>query len=222
MDKKTLQRQLSAFGFPLFEVQSTPDPDLVLSEVFKSKDSRLWEGFPVVLADVNQKDLFNYPALLRSLKTKSEKSQFNSLLMMSLALYEFNNLKFYWAKELLKSFPAENKNEFAAFLAKLKNNEDFKVNSVTMSPERLRNNLNNYLSRSQSALNDLLLQKQEFSLEFALSQVFSPKQKELFLKKLKGEKLTKTEKEYFSRTVKKKVHALANTELHQLCNKLMD
>jgi len=222
MDKQDLLKQLSTFGFPLFEAQPTPDPDLVLFEMFKSKDARLWEGFPVVLADVNQKDLFNHPALLRFLKTKSEKSQFNSLLMLSFALYEFNNLEFYWAKELLKSFPDENKNEFTAFLAKLKNNEEFKVNSVTMSPERLKNNFNNYLSRSQSTLNDLLLRKQEFSLEFALSQVFSPKQKELFLKKLKGEKLTKTEKEYFSRTVKKKVQALANTDLHQLCNKLLD
>jgi hypothetical protein len=51
---------------------------------------------------------------------------------------------------------------------------------------------------------------------------FSPKQKELFQKKLKGELLTKTEKEYFSRTVKKKVAALANPELHRLAQKLME
>jgi hypothetical protein len=60
------------------------------------------------------------------------------------------------------------------------------------------------------------------SLEYSLSQVFSPKQKELFLKKLKREKLTKTEKEYFSRAVKKKVLALANPELHRLSQKLLD
>ena len=62
---------------------------------------------------------------------------------------------------------------------------------------------------------------EEFSLEYALSQVFSPKQKELFKKKLEGLPMTKTEQEYFSRTVKKKVVALANSELHSLSKKLL-
>jgi hypothetical protein len=47
-----------------------------------------------------------------------------------------------------------------------------------------------------------------------------PKQKELFKKKLKGLPLTKTEREYYSRTVKKKVVALANAELHSLSKKI--
>lgn len=63
---------------------------------------------------------------------------------------------------------------------------------------------------------------EELSLEYALSQMFSPKQKELFKKKLEGLPLTKTEKEYYSRTVKKKVVALANPELHRLAQKLME
>ncbi len=54
-----------------------------------------------------------------------------------------------------------------------------------------------------------------------MSQVFSKKQKELFLKKLKGEKLAKTEREYYSRVVKKKVLALANSDLHKLAARLV-
>jgi len=61
----------------------------------------------------------------------------------------------------------------------------------------------------------------ECSLEYALSRLFSPKQKELFKKKLEGLPLTKSEKEYYSRTVKKKVVALANDELHSLSKKLL-
>ena len=48
-----------------------------------------------------------------------------------------------------------------------------------------------------------------------------PKQKELFLKKLRGEKLTRTEIEYFSRIVKKKALALAHPELHKLAHILL-
>ena len=64
--------------------------------------------------------------------------------------------------------------------------------------------------------------KAEATFEYALSQIFSPKQKELFFKKLKGEKLSKTEREYYSRTVKKKVYALANTDLHRLAQQVTE
>ena len=43
-----------------------------------------------------------------------------------------------------------------------------------------------------------------------MSQMFSPKQKELFKKRLEGLPLSKTEQEYYSRSVKKKVVALAS------------
>ena len=55
-----------------------------------------------------------------------------------------------------------------------------------------------------------------------MSQMFSPKQKELFKKRLEGLPLTKTEQEYYSRSVKKKVVALANAELHGLARKLLE
>ena len=63
--------------------------------------------------------------------------------------------------------------------------------------------------------------KNEFDLEFAMSQIFSKRQKELFLKKIIGERMTKTECEYYSRSVKKKVLALANPDLHRLAEKLV-
>jgi len=61
-----------------------------------------------------------------------------------------------------------------------------------------------------------------FEKDAEKSRQLKHKHEELFQKKLKGELLTKTEKEYFSRTVKKKVAALANPELHRLAQKLME
>jgi hypothetical protein len=60
------------------------------------------------------------------------------------------------------------------------------------------------------------------NLDRYMDQIFSTKQKELFMKKLNKGALTKTEKEYFSRVVKKKVSALADTELHTLSKKLLN
>ncbi|MEI6437252.1 MAG: hypothetical protein WCO69_00710 [Candidatus Omnitrophota bacterium] len=60
------------------------------------------------------------------------------------------------------------------------------------------------------------------ALEFAFAQMLSPKQKELFLRKLKGDTLSKTDREYYSRVVRKKILALANADLHQLARKALE
>ena len=127
-----------------------------------------------------------------------------------------------WSDRLFKAFSNEKKKEFNTFFNKLKDNDEFQCAGRTMSSQRLKSVFSNYFNQAQKRLENLLSVKDELGLEYALSQVFSPKQKELFYKKLKREKLTKTESEYFSRVVKKKVSALANNELCRLSQKLLE
>lgn len=58
-------------------------------------------------------------------------------------------------------------------------------------------------------------------LDTALARLFTPKQIELIKKKSKGEVLTKTERQYYSSKVKKKVKALNNWDLQRLARMLM-
>jgi len=222
MKDSSLLKRVSALGFPLFGSGEEQDANLTLADMVKSKDLRLREGFPVVLANSEEKRLFNYDGVNQYLKKTSDRSSLASLMVMSLALYNFFNLKFSWANEFYKSLSSSRKKEFANFLTKLKNDADFDVAGGKMSAPRLKTVFKNYFSQSQARLNDFLSVKDELSLEYSLSQIFSPKQKDLFFKKLKREKLTKTEKEYFSRVVKKKVLALANSQLHRLSQKLLE
>jgi len=97
----------------------------------------------------------------------------------------------------------------------------FYVGKKRFIPDRLFEIFNNYFKKDAEKTKQLKEKYEELSLEYALSQVFSPKQKQLFKKKLKGEPLNKTEREYYSRAVKKKVSALANSDLHRLAQKLM-
>lgn len=221
INNDNLSKRLSMLGFPLLEVEESQDANSTLVDVVKSKDLRLWEGFPVILANSMEKGLFNYDMAKRYLKNSFDKSYLDTLIIMSLALYEVLNLKFSWANKFYRSLQNNQKKKLHDFVKKLKKNRDFKVVGHVMSSQRLKSTFNSYFSQGQSRLNDLLSIKEQFDLEYSLSQVFSSKQKELFLKKLKGEKLTKTEKEYFSRVVKKKVVALANPELHRLSQKLL-
>jgi hypothetical protein len=221
MAQSNLLARLNRLGFPLFEADEPQDANATLADVVKSKDLRLWEGFPVVLANSAEKGLFDYETVKRRLRNAPDKSFLDALILMSLALYKTLNLKFSWADKFYHSLSADKKREFNGLLKKLKNKADFKVGSRAMSGQRLNSTFSNYFRQEESRLNTLLSMKEEFGLEYALSQVFSPKQKELFFKKLKGEKLTKTEKEYFSRAVKKKVLALANSELHRLAQNVL-
>lgn len=222
MKKDNLLKRVGALGFPLFDAEEEQEANLTLADMVKSSELRLWEGFPVALANSAEKGLLDLNKVGDYLEKPSDKSALASLLVLSLALYKFFDLRFTWAEKCYKTLPEKRKNELAGLLKSLKNNTDFQVAGSKMSASRLKQVFNNYVNQSQARLKDLLLVKDELSLEYALSQVFSPKQKELFLKRLKREKLTKTEKEYFSRTVKKKVLALANPELHRLAQRLLE
>lgn len=216
----SLYNRLTELGFPLFHNKELRDVNATLAEMAKSTDLRLWEGFPVVLANSAEKGLLDYGDARRWLEDNRDKNNLDRLAAMSLALYENLGLKFYWTKKLQEKLPEGSGGLLKEYLAKLKEAADFKVGEKTMSPVRLKNVFNNYYKQARSGLNELLSTKEQFGLEFAMSQVFSPKQKELFLKKLHNEKLNKTEREYYSRVVRKKVQALANPELHNLAQKL--
>ena len=55
----------------------------------------------------------------------------------------------------------------------------------------------------------------------ALEVLFSPRQGELVLKRFKGEQFSKTEREYYSRCVKKKLIALLNDDLRKIAELLI-
>ena len=222
MVNKSLLKRLGKLGYPLFETEETQDVNATLAEVVQSKDLRLWEGFPVVLANSAERGLFDYETVKRRLKKPFDRVNLVPLLVMSFALYKVLNLKFSWADKFYKNLNRHDKKQLYSFLNKLKKNEDFRVSGRLMSSQRLKVTFDNYFNQERSKLNDLLSVKEGLGLEYALSQVFSPKQKELFLKKLRHERLSKTEKEYFSRVVKKKVLALANSELLRLAQKLLE
>ena len=95
------------------------------------------------------------------------------------------------------------------------------VAGVQLDAKRLQDYFQNYFKNETTVFQEFQTASNDLALEYALSQVLSPRQKELFKKKLKGEWMNKTEREYFSRVVKKKVLALANEDLHHLAQRLL-
>jgi len=219
MDKSQLLKKAKALGYPLFETEEPIDVNATLAEVIVSGDKRLWEGFPVMLANSLERRLFDYEKAQSHLKEPREKNLFQKMVMMSLALYDYLDVELSFADQLHKSDFFDRK-VFHDYLSQFKKGADLEDINGIMSSERVVNSFKNYFKRAEIDLKEVAELQDEFELEYAMSQIFSKKQKEIFLKKLKREKLTKTEREYYSRSIKKKVLALANPDLHKLASKL--
>lgn len=222
MVNKELLENLSRLGFSLMETKEDFDVNKTLADVVKSKDTRLWEGFPVLLANAAQEYSFDYDRVLKNLTKKEDREGFDVLLLLSLALYQYFNLSFVWTNRLKMRFSDQALAHLRKFRNSLAHEDVVYLGKKRFHSSRLKTAFNNYFKQDAKKTRQLKERHEELSLEYALSQLFSPKQKELFKKKLQGEPLTKTEREYYSRTVKKKVSALANPELHRLAQRLME
>jgi hypothetical protein len=219
--KKELVNKVSRLGLPLMEVSDDFDVNQALAEVVKSEELRLWEGFPVLLANAAKDFLFDYEKVLGYLSNQHERENLRNLVLMSYALYKLYHLSFLWAEEFKKSFSKEELKKAEELRNRLAHNQELLLEKYRFDPFRVKQVFNNYFEQEAEKTKQLKERHGELALEFALSQLFSPKQKELFKKKLDGLPLNKTEKEYYSRTVRKKLSALANPELHRLAQKLM-
>lgn len=222
MVKKELLKNLNRLGYTLMEAEEDFDANDTLAEVVKSEDTRLWEGFPVLLANAAQGYRFDHDKVLENLPQKKDQESFHALLLLSLAMYQYYHLSFSWANQLRRSLSDEDVDYLKQLRNYLVHDTSFFVSNKHLDPYRLKTTFNNYFEKEAEKSKQLREKHEELSLEYALSQLFSPKQKELFKKKLNGESLSKTEREYYSRTVKKKVAAVANPELHRLSQKLME
>ena len=79
MENRELLKRLGKLGFPLFEIDEEVRPNETIADVVKSKNTRLWEGFPVIFANVNKEHLFNLEATKKLLKEKEESNNFIQL-----------------------------------------------------------------------------------------------------------------------------------------------
>ena len=221
MNDTTLLERLSRLGLPLIETSKEFDANQTLAEVVKSRETRLWEAFPVLLANAARELRFDFQLACDHLTTGGEKEDLQTLLLLSAALYESYHLSFFWMKQLQDKFSEQDKSLLKQVKKALAHDISFSLGGREFQPERLKGTFELYFEKDAEKNRQRKDTYEELSLEYALSQLFSPKQKELFRKKLDGLPLTKTEKEYYSRAVKKKVVAMANAELHRMARIVM-
>lgn len=222
MEDKELLERVGKLGFPLVETEEKFDVNQTLAEVVKSNNARLLEGFAVLLVNAVRDNNFSYAGVQNYLTGDKDKNLLKELFLLSLSLYKVLSFYFNLPKSLYEKLSAEDLNKMKEFRNYLAHDANFNVMGYAFSPERLKDVFATYLKNEVEEVKKQTEKQEGFSLEYALSQVFSPKQKELFLKRVKGLELNKTEREYFSRTVKKKLFALVNPELSRFAKLLLE
>ncbi len=213
----TLDAALREYGYELLAPEMRTNPNELLVQMVKSKDTRVTEGFPVVLANAlrEQENRVQLRRVEDSLKSRNHKLLFYALLNVSKELFQRYALDELVTK--LKSQFRRLKNR--SFLVK----GDSDNLPSTQDQNRLQNTFRRYfvMAQTQQTQDAKAMVQEEFQEEYLLSLLLSPKQKELVKKKLRGETMTKTEREYFSRVVKKKLKALADPDLHRMAQKAL-
>ncbi len=185
-----------------------PNPNRTLAKAAESRDLRLWAAFPAMLANAAEGGGLNLSAAKAFLGEDGSR-RLELLIFVSLGLYESLGVKFPWRKKLLAAFPER---MVAGFAGKFAQGLALELDGLEIGAEDFKKSFRRYFS---APAGDRPLQR-------SLSSVFTPRQAELFFKRLRGERMTKTEREYFSRVVKKKTLALADGELHSLARRVLD
>ena len=223
MNNNELMQNLAKLGLPLFEPTSEAvDVNETIAQVVKSHDTRLWELFPVLLADAAEEYRFAPEAVYELLPDAKKQSDLRRLYLLCLSLYSLYHLSFDWSRKLKTQLSDEEKSQVKTWRNSLARNQVIAWDDREFAPERLKKSFELYVEQNMDKGRRRKEKYEGFSLSYALSQIFSPKQVDLFKRKLEGLPLTKTEQEYYSRSVKKKVVALANSELHSLARKLLE
>jgi hypothetical protein len=220
MTNKTLLDRLSRLGLPLMKVDDTFDVNEALADVLKSRDPRLWEGFPVVLLNAAKDSNFSYDLVANKL-TAAEKKRLHALFLMAFALYAHYHLSASWMNQLKTGLSQNDKDQLKNWRHALSHDSDVELEGMQFHGDRLKKMFELYFEKEAESNRQQKVKNEELTLEYSLSQLFTARQKELLRKKLEGLPLTKTEREYYSRAVKKKVVALANAELHRMAQQLV-
>lgn len=191
---------------------------IILDALANSDDADLVARFPAVLAICARRGLaLNSQALFsRYWETSPKRQNLEKLLLISATIFDLQELK-----------APKNLDKIAAALKAKHGNlppeGELQLSSgMCISVRDLQHTLEVYIggqsgSLTPSSHNSHL---KTDSLDTYLNRLFSPKQKELVLKKRDAKSFTKTEREYYSRVVRKKLEAIASEKLVDLARKL--
>jgi hypothetical protein len=192
---------------------------IILDALANADEVEVVARFPAVLAICARRGLsLNSAALFsRYWETSPKRQNLEKLLLVSAMIFQSQKIK---PPDNLEKIVISLQPKYDDLLATGK----LQLSSgMFISIRDLERSLTGYLAghlRSQKNRSLKRLPRSQ-TLDVYLDRLFSPKQKELVFKKRDGLAFTKTEREYYSRIVRKKLEAIANEEVGEIARSLM-
>lgn len=230
--KRALLDDLDKLGYGLFRPEEKIDLQETLKSLVESNDPRLCESFPIVIYNCsmnkNEPNYCDFSSVVKSFReNKENREAFLQLLYLSLLTFKLFNEKEHLASDLNKLF--EKKHVLTRFRktfdSKFVDSSNVDVGNTRLNLGRMKNIFLNFLiakeENEQKTLSETLEFRKNLQTELFLSRLFPPKQKEIIKKKLRGEKLNRSEAQYYSRVIKKRLKAIADDEVHKLAGSLI-
>lgn len=197
----------------------TPDQVVIILDALAGAENpALVTIFPAILAvcirkgiEINSQALFS-----RYRDSKLKRRNMEKLLLISTWLLHREDIAV--PENLEKTIePLKSKNR-ALF-----SNDTIQLSSgVCVSITNMYETLKKYIfaSTDVKTAKAMAVARPSTQLSIHLDWLFSPRQKDLIFKKLNKESLTKTEREYYSRVVRKKLKAIAMSEVREIADTL--
>jgi len=217
----------SLLADPLQKRLTGSQATVILDALASSDDRKLVVQFPAILSICarNGIALDSHVLFSKYWESSPKKQNLEKLLLISAELFELEGIE-----------PPKNLNKIATSLkAKYGTLISAKILSLssglTIAIGDIQNVLRHYAARAGQTMTITgpnraghhfygANLKQKAGLQTHMDRLFSPKQKDLVFKKLNREPLTKTEREYYSRVVKKKLEAIADADLSYIADTL--
>jgi hypothetical protein len=200
---------------------------VILDALASSDDQALVMQFPAILSICarNGITLNSHVLFSKYWESSPKKQNLEKLLLISAELFEIEGIE---APRNLKKIASSLKAKYGTLMsAKMLSLSS----GLTIAIPDIQNALRQYAARAEkapSAYNQDKADQQpngsrlnrKSDLQARLDWLFSPKQKDLVFKKLNRKPFTKTEREYYSRVVKKKLEAIADAEMQYIADRL--
>src|SRR3990167_2645854 len=179
LDKDALLGQLAAHGYPLTRPVRHGDPETVLESLLRQQESRLVEGFAVVLLSALREkanlrwELPNWnPGRELGVRTSARLAR---LLALSYVLFRLFGLEKSLQERALKLlFKCKGgKETLRSVESRFLKSEPLAMNGFELSTERLKNTFRTYYVDAREVLEDKE-KTRALELELLLSEVFTP------------------------------------------------
>ena len=200
---------------------------VILDALASSNDPALVVRFPVVLSICarNGVSLNSHALFSKYWESSPKKKNLEKLLLISGELFDLEGIESPPnLKKIVRSLKAKYGSLQSERLLSLSSGVTIRIKDIQNTLKDYGAKIKNAAQESAGGTSDGELKTEMLhrspELDACLDRLFSPRQKDLVFKKLNGQAFTKTEREYYSRIVRKKLKAIANSQVGYIATKL--